>query len=99
MATFDIAEPIARIPAEVAHHLGYYVYLYSDPRDGKPFYVGKGQGSRVLAHLSTEAEARKVAMLSELSAAGHEPQLDILGDALKDEETALRGEAARTDRL
>jgi hypothetical protein len=92
-------EQITRIPAEVADRLGYYVYLYSDPRDGKPFYVGKGQGSRVLAHLSAEAESRKVAMLGELSAAGREPQLDILAHALKDEETAFRVEAAVIDAL
>src|SRR5690242_20018084 len=41
-----------RIRPEVAARLGFYVYLYIDPRTGKPFYVGKGQGSRALAHLS-----------------------------------------------
>ena len=25
----------------------YYIYLYSDPRDGKVFYVGKGEGGAV----------------------------------------------------
>jgi hypothetical protein len=95
----ETVEQISRIPAEVADRLGYYVYLYSDPRDGKPFYVGKGQGSRVLAHLSAEAESRKVARLGELSAAGREPQLDILAHALKDEETAFRVEAAVIDVL
>lgn len=40
------------IRPEVAHRLGYYVYLYIDPRDGQPFYVGKGQGERALSHLS-----------------------------------------------
>jgi hypothetical protein len=28
----------------------YYVYLLVDPRDGKPFYVGKGIGHRHLGH-------------------------------------------------
>ena len=32
--------PVCRIPPEVAEHLGFYVYLYVDPRDGKVFYVG-----------------------------------------------------------
>jgi len=35
---------------QVAEHLGNYVYLLVDPRDGRPFYVGKGQGLRMLGH-------------------------------------------------
>ena len=31
--------------------LGYYVYLLIDPRDNKPFYVGKGQNNRVFDHI------------------------------------------------
>lgn len=34
----------------------YYVYELIDPRDGKPFYVGKGKGSRVDVH---EKDARR----------------------------------------
>lgn len=34
----------------------FYVYHLIDPRDGHPFYVGKGKGSRINHH---EAEARK----------------------------------------
>lgn len=36
--------------AEVAELLGNYVYLLVDPRDGIPFYVGKGRGDRAQAH-------------------------------------------------
>lgn len=36
--------------AEVADLLGNYVYLLVDPRDGIPFYVGKGRGDRAQAH-------------------------------------------------
>jgi hypothetical protein len=39
------------IPSEVARSLGYYLYLHIDPRSDKPFYVGKGKGKRILAHL------------------------------------------------
>lgn len=86
-----------RIPPEVAHRLGYYVYLYVDPRTEKPFYVGKGQGNRVISHLSEDAESRKCARIAELRAAGKAPRIDILAHGLRDEETAFRFEAAVID--
>ena len=85
------------IPLEVAEKLGYYVYLYIDPRKDQIFYVGKGQGRRVLAHLYEEGESRKIATISELRALGIEPRIDILAHALPNEETALRIEAAIID--
>jgi len=88
-----------RIRPEVAARLGFYVYLYIDPRNGKPFYVGKGQGSRALAHLSASAESRKLEMLNDLREADLEPGIDILTHGLRDEETALRIEAAVIDLL
>lgn len=30
----------------------FYVYVYSDPRNSVPFYVGKGEGKRYRAHLT-----------------------------------------------
>lgn len=87
------------IRPEVAERLGFYVYLYVDTRTGKPFYVGKEQGSRALAHLSASAESRKVAVLRELSEAGINPRIDILAHGLRDEETAFRIEAAVIDLL
>lgn len=53
---------ISNIPPEVCHRLGYYVYLYIDPRDQRPFYVGKGKNERAFSHLSEEAESRKCAV-------------------------------------
>jgi hypothetical protein len=92
-ATIPELEPVTRVPPEVAHRLGYYVYLYVDPRSGLPFYVGKGQEQRVLAHLSVVGESRKAKVLAELSQLGMSPRLDILAHALPSEETALRIEA------
>jgi len=85
------------IPRDVAHHLGYYVYLYIDPRTNNPFYIGKGKGARVLDHLSDTSESIKVGKIKELHNLGLEPRLEVLAHGLKDEETALRIEAAVID--
>jgi uncharacterized protein len=41
-------------PSEVVEQLGAYVYRLIDPRNGETFYVGKGQGNRVFAHVRDE---------------------------------------------
>lgn len=87
------------VPPEVAVRLGYYVYLYVDPRSGDPFYVEKGQADRALAHLIEKGESRKTKVLKELSEAGLEPRIDVLAHSLPDEKTALLIEAAVIDLL
>ncbi len=37
---------------EITEQIGYYVYRLIDPRDNKTFYVGKGKGNRVFAHVA-----------------------------------------------
>jgi hypothetical protein len=86
-----------KLPREVARELGFYVYLYADPRTGKPFYVGKGKGARVLSHLLSSHNSRKHKMVAELRACGLQPRIDILAHKLPDEESALRIEAAVID--
>ena len=88
-----------RIRPEVAAKLGYYIYVYIDPRDSGIFYVGKGCGARALAHLDEAGESAKNHRISELKAAGLPPQIDILAHGILDEETALRIEAAVIDTL
>ena len=92
-------DPLDHLPDGVAEHLGYYVYLYVDPRSNTPFYVGKGRGQRILAHLDDPRDSDKTRMIAELQAAGIAPQLAILAHGLKDEETAFRIEAAVIDLL
>lgn len=37
---------------EVIEQLQYYVYRLIDPRTGQTFYVGKGKGNRIYAHIN-----------------------------------------------
>lgn len=41
-------------PPHVAKQLQIYVYRLIDPRNGETFYVGKGHGNRVFAHIREE---------------------------------------------
>jgi uncharacterized protein len=41
-------------PADVVAKLKTYVYRLIDPRNGETFYVGKGRGNRVFAHIHAE---------------------------------------------
>ena len=41
---------------EVSRRLRTYVYRLIDPRNGDTFYVGKGQGNRVFAHIHAESD-------------------------------------------
>ena len=89
-----------RLPHEVADRLGYYVYLYVDPRNNRPFYVGKGRHNRVLAYWDThDTKSAKAERIAAIRRAGHEPRLDILTHGLPDEPTAFRIEAAVIDAL
>lgn len=76
--------------------LGSYVYVYIDPRDGEPFYIGKGQGDRFLHHLDEEPGSDKVARIADIKNSGMEPRIDILRYGLSDSE-ALLVEAAAID--
>lgn len=86
-------------PAGVADQLGWYVYLYRDPRDGEIFYVGKGQGNRVFAHLEDASETEKVERIAAIRDAGDKPQLEILRHNLADEKTALLIESVMIDAI
>jgi hypothetical protein len=78
----------------MAEKLGYYVYLYVDPRDGKVFYIGKGKGERCLDHLFEDDDHPKVKRIREIFAAGLEPHIEMLAHGLRTEQEAYNIEAA-----
>jgi uncharacterized protein len=78
-----------QITPEVADILKYYVYVYSDPKTGKPFYIGKGKGTRVFEHLNDPQETDKTQTIQTISKAGSEPQIDILRYGLTELEAQL----------
>lgn len=88
-----------KIPRAVAKRLLYYVYLYVNPLDGRVFYVGKGKGSRAVAHLDGRAKKAVAKVIRTIHAAGEQPRIEILAHGLPNEATAFRVEAAVIDAL
>ena len=84
------------ITPEVARILMSYVYVYIDPRNGKPFYIGKGKGNRLFAHLKDRSDKQKVARIAEIRRGRKEPRIEILRYGLSDLEAHLV-EAASID--
>lgn len=60
----------------------WYVYILYDPRNGKPFYVGKGKKYRLSAtvNVNQTGNSLKRKFLSELKLAGLEPKLEIIAE-------------------
>jgi uncharacterized protein len=87
---------------EVIRRLGWYVYRLIDPRSGETFYVGKGRGNRVFAHvhaakgLEGDDLENKVKRIRQIQNAGLEVAHVIHRHGL-DERTAIEVEAALID--
>lgn len=78
-----------RLTDDMAKLLGCYVYVYIDPRNGRVFYIGRGKGSRLYAHLEDQADTAKTATIADIRSSGKEPQIDILRYGLSDSEAAV----------
>jgi uncharacterized protein len=89
-------------PAEVQQELKTYVYRLIDPRNGETFYVGKGQGDRVFAHIREEESFEgeeldpKLERIRQIRLAGFEVAHVIHRHGM-DDQTALEVEAAVMD--
>ena len=87
-------------PHEVIDKLKLYVYRLIDPRNGETFYVGKGKGNRVFAHIraaiDTDDPGDKLKRIHEIRASGFEVSHVIHRHGL-DDRTAFEVEAALID--
>ncbi len=89
-------------PPDVVPKLKTYVYRLIDPRNGEMFYVGKGQGNRVFAHIHDELSqagddlSDKLKRIREIRVAGFEVAHVIHRHGM-DGATALEVEAALMD--
>ena len=90
-----------RLSQSTIEKLGYYIYTLIDPRTKKVFYVGKGKGSRVYAHVeASEAietkEVEKIATIRAIRAAGKEVGHTVVRHGLSESE-AFAVEASLID--
>lgn len=87
---------------EVQAELKTYVYRLIDPRNGETFYVGKGRGNRVFAHIHAEKgiegddDNNKVKRIHQIRLAGFEVAHVIHRHGM-DDATAFEVEAALMD--
>lgn len=85
---------------EVVDRLHTYVYRLIDPRNGETFYVGKGKGNRVFAHVQADIDgddpADKLRRIREIRLAGFEVAHVIHRHGM-DDRTAYEVEAALID--
>jgi len=82
---------INKTSIEETDHM-YYVYGLIDPRTKKPFYIGKGKGTRCLYHYSekgiNEDHCRKTAKIKKLRSLGYEPMVEFYAQNIEDEDLA-----------
>jgi hypothetical protein len=89
-------------PPNVVSKLKAYVYRLIDPRNGETFYVGKGRGNRVFAHIRDELSQEgdelsdKLKRIREIRLAGFEVAHVIHRHGM-DDATAFEVEAALMD--
>jgi hypothetical protein len=92
--------PATKFPPDVAEKLKTYVYRLIDPRNGETFYVGKGVGDRVFAHIRDQINdddpSNKLKRIRDIRLAGFDVAHVIHRHGM-DDKTAFEVEAALLD--
>ncbi len=95
-----MADELVAFSPEVIERLETYVYRLIDPRNGETFYVGKGQGNRVFAHIREQVDeddpSNKLKRIRDIRLAGFDVQHVIHRHGM-DGRTAFEVEAALMD--
>jgi hypothetical protein len=93
---------IKNFPQSVIEKLNYYVYILIDPINDENFYVGKGTGNRIFAHindsLKNPMKTDKIDRIHQINKNGHEVRHIILRHGLTEKE-AFEVEASAIDLL
>lgn len=91
---------VTEFPTSVIERLGYYVYLLIDPETGQIFYIGKGVGHRIFAHINAaivdEIPSDKLDKIREIRNRGLETKHVVHRHGLSEKE-AFEVEAALID--
>lgn len=88
------------LTAYAEEQLGHYVYALRNPLDRKVFYIGKGVGSRVMAHangvigIDEPAESAKLQTIQAIHAAGRQVEPFIVQHGLASHDHAFQTESA-----
>ena len=73
--------------------MGFYVYALIDPRDNKPFYVGKGKDNRVFEHvddaIKDQKKSYKLEKIREIRKSGGKTKHIIIRHGLTEDDSFL----------